>query len=560
MHILQACKKYLYSYMTALVSYCCVAVLIKLLSILSPYLTGNFINGLIASESMTFVYQYCLLIAGLCIINILLGYLSNRLYIYLQMPMGAAYNLDVIGHIQCVSMSSLIGKDLVKLNQQINGDTNALVIFCLNLANSFLVNLITLPTIFAICFRMNALISGLFSLYCVFYVVIYVLARHKKFKTTYQYMETQNRFFSALFEQLQYIGFIRTQGVADYFRSRTKEPYQALYKATVASQKYSYFLGSIDSLLSLLSQITLYIAGASQILKGSFSVGGFIMFSAYFSVVLSSIRFFYGFGTTYQEAMVSYHRLQDLENIAEEPNGDIKIGHINRIQINGLNFSYGDIPVIKNLYGLFQEGEIYAVVGHNGCGKSTLSRILLGLYSEEVKEGSITVNNIPIQDIDKLTMRRDEIAYADQDSILFSASIKENIMMGDSSEERWNKAQQLAELLHIGSIVSSQENSTSISGEKLSGGEKQKISVIRALSKNSDFILLDEPTSSMDLESRNALMTYLHQIKSNKIILIITHDESIEKMCDRKIDLNFQDCAFSERLDEQSRNRMNRNL
>lgn len=541
MQIVRACKKYLLSHTVTFIIYACVAILQKVVGIISPYLTGNFINGLIGAKSTSsFVYRYCLTISGICLLNILMGYLSTRLYIYLQMSMGSAYNLDVIRHMQRVPLLDLVGKDIVRLNQQINGDTNALIIFCLNLANSFAVNLIILPIIFVICLKINTTISICFLIYCFLYMAVYTLVRQKKFKISFQYMDAQNRYFSALFEQLQYIGFIRSQGVSKYFISRITVPYQTLYKATIDSQSYSYFLDGIDTILSLLCHVTLYIIGANQVMKGAFSVGGFIIFTAYFSVILSSLRYFYGFGTLYQETKVSFFRLQELVGIREESNGKVIPSHINSVKIRELSFSYNNHVVITELNEQFRVGEICAIVGQNGSGKSTLARILLGLYSERLEKNSISFNDIDLHDIEKGNLRRYRFAYVDQNPVVFEGSMQENIMMGDCSADRWTRAQKLAEILHL-DIINNQAGCINMLEGKLSGGEKQKISLIRSLSKESELILLDEPTSSMDYESKMGLMEYLQHIKLDKIIIIVTHDETVIKMCDRKVALESSD-------------------
>ena len=538
MRVIRSCGKYLKRHCLLLIVYSALAVAVKAVGIAAPYITGGFINGLIASEGMDFVYGYCLLLAGLTLLSLVLGYIITRLYIHLQMAMGAGYNLDVLKHLQSVPLSCLEGQDLVRLNQQINTDTNGLIIFCLGLANSLPSNIVSLVLMLIICIGINPLISSLFSLYCILYILIYTLSRKKKFRTSYAQLEAQNRFFSALFEQLSHIGFIRAQGVEEYFRSRTAGPYRALYRSTVESQRFGWLLGGIDTLLSLLCQLTLYITGAAQIMDGAFTIGGFIIFSAYFSMVLSSIRYFYSLGSTYQEALVSHERLKRLEAIPEESAGDAEPERMGSIRIEGLSFSYGEHVIFDDLSETFEKGAIYAIAGPNGSGKTTLTRILLGLYTEDITCGTLKAGGMRLDKMRRTSYRRRSVAYAEQEPVLFSGSLRENIMLGDADSDRWARAQELLRHFGVDWLLCSPSGADGDLPEGLSGGEKQKLSLVRALSKNADIVLLDEPTAALDARSSKALFEYLKSISADKIIILITHDGGMMDLCDHVLRLD----------------------
>ncbi len=204
------------------------------------------------------------------------------------------------------------------------------------------------------------------------------------------------------------------------------------------------------------------------------------------------------------------------------------------ITINSVTFSYdGENAVLQDFSLQVKSGECVAITGASGCGKTTLSKLLLGLYP--LDGGTIIINGLDIKKC-HLTALRKQIAYVPQEPYLFNGSIEENIRMGrpDATEEEIIKAAKQANA-HEFIIQLSQGYQTKVGerGNNLSGGQRQRIAIARAILKDSPIILMDEATSALDNESEQLVNDALKNLQRQKTIVMIAHRPSTIQLADR---------------------------
>ena len=157
---------------------------------------------------------------------------------------------------------------------------------------------------------------------------------------------------------------------------------------------------------------------------------------------------------------------------------------------------------------------------------------IFNIYAGE-HSGEVLYNDIPTDKLNMLVMRRKYIAYLEQSPVQFNMPVKEYLTFGiDAYSE-----DMLQHLVHGFKVEYLMDGRMNDSGATLSGGEKQKLALIRALSKKSNIILLDEPTSALDQESVEVLMRSLDSIKNQRIIILVSHDEKVLEHCDEIISL-----------------------
>lgn len=206
----------------------------------------------------------------------------------------------------------------------------------------------------------------------------------------------------------------------------------------------------------------------------------------------------------------------------------------NAVEIRSLRFSYtGEEDVLCNFSLEVKKGECVAITGASGCGKTTLSKLLLGLYP--LGEGDIRVNGMSMRECDLASLRR-QIAYVPQEPYLFQGSIAENIRMGrpDATEKEIREAAKQAHAHDfIMEFPEGYDTTVGERGNNLSGGQRQRIAIARAILKDTSIILLDEATSALDNESEQAVNEALRNLQGQKTILMIAHRPSTIELADR---------------------------
>lgn len=204
------------------------------------------------------------------------------------------------------------------------------------------------------------------------------------------------------------------------------------------------------------------------------------------------------------------------------------------VKIDSISFSYsGGEEVLKNFSFDIGEGECIAVTGPSGCGKTTLSKLLLGLYP--LSEGDIVINGKSIKET-TLSALREQIAYVPQESYLFRGTIKENIGYGkkEASDEEIMEAARLANAHDfIMEFPDGYDTEISERGNNMSGGQRQRLAIARAILKDAPIIILDEATSALDNESESLVNEAMRNLKGRKTVIMIAHRPSTIELADR---------------------------
>ena len=206
----------------------------------------------------------------------------------------------------------------------------------------------------------------------------------------------------------------------------------------------------------------------------------------------------------------------------------------NAVEIRSIRCSYtGEEDVLRDFSLEVKKGECIAITGASGCGKTTLSKLLLGLYP--LGEGDIRVNGMSMRESDLADLRR-RIAYVPQEPYLFQGSIAENIRMG-RPEATEKEIREAAKQAHAHDFImefpEGYDTTVGERGNNLSGGQRQRIAIARAILKDTSIILLDEATSALDNESEQAVNEALRNLQGQKTILMIAHRPSTIELADR---------------------------
>jgi len=281
----------------------------------------------------------------------------------------------------------------------------------------------------------------------------------------------------------------------------------------------------VNTMRSVLLLLLLWL-----IFKGPVSLGEFFTLWIYSFFIFNPLGEFGNVAAQYREASASLEQLQQILNIPKEekPIGAVRVGALQNLVFKNVSFQYasGSDPSVKNLNFEITAGQTVALAGPSGSGKSTIIKLILGLYKPTA--GNFEVNGIDANRLDYEHFRA-KIGYVSQDTQLFAGTIRENLVFvrPASSDDECLKVLQQAESLAIierGGL--GLDTKIGEGGIKISGGEKQRLAIARALLRNPELIIFDEATSSLDSITEKAITETIKQIaksRPNLMIVLVAH-------------------------------------
>lgn len=329
---------------------------------------------------------------------------------------------------------------------------------------------------------------------------------------------------------------IKSYTASELFKNKFKEKQRRTIEKYMIIGEKRILQNTLCTLIERICTIFTIIVGSFCVMEGTVSLGkiiGFISLSTFFT---SSVNNLLALQVQFQEAFTALDRLFEIMDEKSEIN-DKKLKfskEIKNISLENLSFSYTEKELINDLKLNISQGEWISFVGKTGSGKSTLLKIILKLY--KAKAGKIFCNEIELNDLDTELVRK-IIGYIPQTIDIFSLSIKDNITMLDSTISDQDVIDVLTQVGLYEKIKASNDGINSIIGERnfsLSGGERQKIAICRAIIKKPSILLMDEGTSNLDAESEKEIIKILKKQKiKGKTIITVAHRLSTVKNCDR---------------------------
>ena len=298
------------------------------------------------------------------------------------------------------------------------------------------------------------------------------------------------------------------------------------------SSPFMEFLGSI------VIAVIIYYAG-SEVVKGNQTPGSFFTFLAALLLLYEPVKRLTNVNNTIQQGIAGAERvfsIIDLVPDIKDKAGATDLPPVRHsIDIENVTFCYEQTPVLKNINLSIKAGEVVAFVGMSGGGKTSLVNLIPRFY--DVTEGRILIDGHDIRDVTMQSLRG-QIAIVTQQTILFNDTVKNNIAYGDIDRTEGdiiNAAKAANAHDFIIKLPQGYDSNIGELGTKLSGGEKQRISIARALLKNAPILILDEATSSLDSEAEIEVQEALDNLMKGRTTLVIAHRLSTIRNADRII-------------------------
>lgn len=358
----------------------------------------------------------------------------------------------------------------------------------------------------------------------------------------YQYENTQKH--AMLIESIERLETIEALGAKPVFQGKWERLTASASKSAMASRMASAFTVNISQYLQQTAYTLMIVSGVYLILQGQLTVGALIGCSILMSRALTPLGQIAGLIARWHNTKMSFdviNKLMQLEVKSDAINKYISINTINKkIELKEIEYKFPktekNVINIKNT--VFNRGEIIAVMGPVGSGKSTLLRLIAGLYIPTT--GRLLIDGLEMNQISPADWRA-QVAWVSQDAILFRGSLRENLLISAPivSDER---IIHIIKLCGLESMIVANPQGLDMqigeSGQQLSGGQKQLLCLARALLSDIPVVLLDEPTSFLDMNTEKELLKRLKNEFINKIVLIATHRPGPLEITERLIILD----------------------
>ena len=353
--------------------------------------------------------------------------------------------------------------------------------------------------------------------------------------------QSQNRIsdLSALLtEVFSGIRLIKAFVAEDYEIARFAEEAEQNRRAKYLSERVKALQFVVVGFLEAMSVILLFFLGGWQISQGNLTGTQFISYIAGVALLIDPIAITTANYGDFKQGEASSDRIFELleiqPTVVEKP-GAIELPHVTgKVEYRNINFAYNsETPILQNMSLLVLPGEMIALVGASGAGKTTLVNLLPRFYDPQA--GQILIDGIDIQDVTLNTLRR-QIGIVPQETILFSGTIAQNIAFGQSYYEL-KDVQKAAEIANAHQFISQfPEGYQTWVGERgvnLSGGQKQRIAIARAVLLDPRILILDEATSALDSESEGLVQEALERLMRDRTVFIIAHRLATVRRADR---------------------------
>ncbi len=504
----------------------------------APLVSKYLLDNVLIVKNFNELPLWLLLFFISCLLQPISGYIKNYIFFNISEKITFLIRRDVLFNIMLAPMSFLDKTSKGTVISRVLNDCQSISEFISNIFIVVIKNTVLLSFAFVAMFILSWQISLLVIVLLGFYMISTFYLSKKVEKISKDKLTENDVLCKSINECLTNLSLIRTSNLTELWCNKNLEILKKIYNNKLYINKFKNLFEALSNIIIVISISIIYSLGSILVLNNAMSLGTIFAISLYFQVLVQPVYELINNTIQFRDVVPTLKRLNEYLSLEKEPKS-IKLTSPNptctaqnSLLINDLSFNYKKddkkIFALKNINIKFEGSGVYGIVGSSGSGKSTLIKLILGLYPWDSGQIEVTATSKRICDISDI---RDSISYVSQDLELLNASILENLKLFNenittesviSIYKKLNLDSTINQLpLGYDDIVNEKVN--------LSGGEKQRICVARAILKNSPIYIFDEPTSSLDAASENIVCSMVSELAKNSLVVFITHNISLLK-------------------------------
>ncbi len=449
-----------------------------------------------------------------------------------------ALRRELFSHLQRLSLSfhkrSRTGELLTKVTSDTNSVRDAFCEFALTLVTEVLTLVGMIAIMLAMNVRLSLVVLATFPLLTVISVYRFRRIRDSARKVR----RAEGDLASRVSETLNAIAIVKAFGRERYETERFETESSETLNESVRTARLEAASSRAADIVNAVGTFAVLVFGSLQALNGEITPGSVLIFVSYMNSLYVPIRTLAKLSAKLSRAVVCAGRISDILGIEPEVEDSPRAIEAESLKgfitFDDVSFDYSaGKPVLRNICFDIAAGQKVALLGRSGAGKSTIISLILRLY--EVQQGRILIDGISVIDYKRESLRQ-QIGIVLQDTVMFGASVRENIAygkLGATEEEIVTAAQAANAHEFISRLEDGYETIVGERGGTLSGGQRQRIAIARAFVRNAPILVLDEPMTGLDIESEEAVRDALDRLMEGKTCLLITHDLTSASCADR---------------------------
>lgn len=473
-----------------------------------------------------------LVASSVILISLIKGIFTyTQVFITSRIGFSLAHKLraELFSHLQRLSLSFHKKSETGDLLTKVTADTNNLRDTFSEFALTFVTEIVTLLGMVVIMFLVNWKLGLIVLATFPILAAISIYRFHAIRESARKQRKAEGKIASKLHEVLNSILIVQAFGRESYEEKRFERQSEKTLEESLKTARLEAVSSRSVDLTTAIGTFAVLVLGAWQALSGEITPGGLLVFVSYMNSINNPIRTLAKLSAKISRAMVSGGRIREIfaiqPEIEDHPNAIEAKNLQGEITFYDVSFGYGKGKNILNDVSFhIPVGKKVALVGASGAGKTTIISLILRLY--EATTGQVVIDRLNIKNYQRESLRR-QIGIVLQETILFGATVKENIAYGkpDATDSEIVAAAMSANAHEF--IMKLEKGYDTVLGERggtLSGGQRQRLSIARAFVRNAPILILDEPMTGLDVESEIAVREAMNRLMEGKTCLLITHD------------------------------------
>lgn len=500
------------------------SVVIYALIHINPLLIRFLIDKIISQRKFELLVKFILLVVGLNSCLILFRYIGRRLNVSIGLRITNDKKKELFRKALRLHYDEIIKTDAGDLIYRINQDAHSIMTIISRIVYAIVNSALSISIMSIIIFYLNPRI-GFFAISMIpLYIWSSFHFGKKVSEKTKILLERWSKITEFLRETLSSLLPIKKISCGAEINRRHNILCDELISTSKDLRNTGVNAATISSIFSTLGNIFVLGYGSYLVIRGEFSIGSFVAIFTYVAQFFDPLQRLVDNIVELNQSTTSCVRINEVMLKKEEDYSKESINIIGKkLKFKNIRFSYGNNIILDNANFQFEKGRINIITGKSGAGKTSVFNLIVKLL--EKFDGSILIDENEIHKYNPISLRK-QIGFVEQEPFLLNETIRFNITLGEKYTEQ--KVRNACKQANILQTIERKEDKwdymVGTKGDFLSVGEKQRLAIARALIRGAKMLLLDEPTSNLDYESRKVLYKTISELKDSVLIILITHN------------------------------------